>query len=454
MVSRFVDLVDPWRRGGSHELPGPFPLRLRPTLSLLLLLAVPLGAAARMLSVGIGLSRTEAEVAGSHGVRLLDPASGEVLGSSWGKAPVTLTWDPGARALASKDLARGPAPAVLVRPVLRGRVVFQGHEYRGQLLLREDPQGGFNVINLVDLEDYLLGVLPREMSPSAPSEALKAQAVASRTYALRHAADFQARGFGLKASEGSQVYAGVEVEDPRTTRAVQSTRGKVLRHGHDLVHAWFSASCGGMTTANEDVWGGDAQPYARPVPCGFCTIFPGYHWQAEVPHGTLAARLREVGKGVGEVRGVRFSRRQGRVVRAVIQGSERLLELTGNEFRILAGHRTVRSLRFVPHDDPVGDALQGHAAARQGVSDEELIRRIIGGEARVAAGQALHLEGTGYGHGVGLCQWGARGLAEQGHGFERILTRYYRGARVVASADPVRDLTLGAASEPVLSPGL
>jgi stage II sporulation protein D len=228
----------------------------------------------------------------------------------------------------------------------------------------------------------------------------------------------------------------------------------VLRHQGQLLHAWFSAACGGRTTANEDVWPGPPQPYARPVRCDHCRIFPGYHWTAEVPLATLEARLGEVGKSVGELRGVRFTRSQGRVVRARVEGSRQHLELTGNEFRILAGHRTVRSLRFVPHDDPVGEALEGPTAARRGESDEALIRRIISGEARAASGQVLRLEGTGYGHGVGLCQWGARGLAEQGTGYEGILSRYYHGARISRERLEGTGPLLGALAEPSDEGGL
>lgn len=387
-----------------------------------------------LLSVGIALERPKAEIRGSHGVRLLDPVTGRELAKSWGNRPVQIRWDSTAGGLVGPDLP-GPSQGVLVRPMIRGRLVHGKREYRGQMMVRPDPRGGLMVVNLVDIEDYLLGVLPHEMSPSAPTEALKAQAVASRTYALKHSQDFAKRGFGLKASEGSQVYKGISGEDPRTTRAVEQTRGKVLRYDGDLVHAWFSASCGGRTSANESVWNGKPRPYARPVVCGFCRIFPSYHWRAEIGFEVLAKRLREVGRDVGTVQGVEFQRsRAGRVVRASIQGARRPLELTGNEFRILAGHRLVRSLRFVNHDDPVGDALEALSAGEAGTSDEDLIQGIIAGEARLESGKALRLEGTGYGHGVGLCQWGARGMAEQGHAWESILERYYTGAHIEDAA--------------------
>ncbi len=397
----------------------------------LALVVVSTAKAGTLLSVGIALNHVEVTVKGNHGLRLLDPESGREWTKSWGERPVKLIWDRASKQVTSPDLEVESPKGILLRPMLGGRVLFHGKEYRGQILVRPDPSGGFSVINLVDLEDYLLGVLPKELSPSAPMEALKAQAVASRTYALKHARDFAKRGFGLKATEGSQVYHGVQAEHPRSTKAVQSTAGKVLKHKGKLIHAWFSASCGGRTSANEAVWNGHPRSYARPVACGYCRIFPSYHWSAEVSYEEITKRLKDVARPVGEVKEVKFLRsKTGRVTQVEIKGSKKKMVLTGNEFRILAGHRLVRSLRFVTKDDPVGEALDGITAANAGVSDEDLIQKIIAGEVKISAGEVLHLEGTGYGHGVGFCQWGARGMAEEGYDWEAILSHYYTGARL------------------------
>ncbi len=399
------------------------------------LLAVLVSAAAAspgetLLSVGISLQKPGFEITSTRGMRIVDPADGSTMGKVWGESPVFLREVPGAGVSVrwDRDEVR---PAVLLQPLMGGQLGHGGSRYRGQLLVRPDPGGRLNLVNLVDVEDYLMGVLPREMAPSAPAAALEAQAIASRTYALRHAFEFQSRGFGLKAGEGSQVYAGVLAETPETTRAVHATRGTVLYFGDELVHAWFSASCGGRTADHRSVWGGSrAFPYARSLECRACRIYPQYHWSVEVPLEDLSRRLTDLGRGIGPVSDVAFEwGADGRVIRADLTGGKGRLSLSGNEFRILAGHRRVRSLKFAPLE------VEGQAPARSSSSVEErAIRDIIGKSLAGKARTGLTLEGTGFGHGVGLCQWGARGMAEERHSAAAILARYYPGSRVRAFA--------------------
>lgn len=414
--------------------------RLHSLLALAALALAASPAAARdILSVGVGLKKADAKIQNDRGLRILDPASGRTLAKLWGEATLEARLKGGE--VTSPQVPSGPHPALLVRPMMRGALKYAGKEYRGQVLLRPDPGGGLNVINLVDVEDYLLGVLPKEMSPSAPAEALKAQAIAARTYALKHARDFEKRGFGLKASEGSQVYQGIGAEHPATTSAVHATRGKVLTHGGELIHAWFSAACGGHTAANDQVWGGSPRAYARGAECGYCTIFPRFHWSAEVPYDTLEERLAEVGRSVGTLNDVQIEwGKRGRAVKVRMVGDQGREELGGNAFRILAGHRHVRSLRFAPLDDPVGNILTGAGASKTGATmplEERAIRDIIGRRLGAPGTQrTLILQGTGYGHGVGLCQWGARGMAEGGATAARILRHYYTGVKIQRSRPP------------------
>lgn len=427
--------------------PGP----VRPLLAVLVLCAATVSASppplpgsgpVRLLSVGLALSVRRAEIGSSGGMTLADPASGELLvpprvaarsGGGAGDGPIEVL-ERADRRLTVVGAGAGPFESILVKPMGTARLVFAGRSYRGQILLRRDPGQGFNVINLVDVEDYLLGVLPKEMSPSAPLEALKAQAIASRTYALKHSHDFVKRGFGLKASEGSQVYQGTGAEHPRTTQAVEATRGQVLTFGGELIHAWFSAACGGRTATNRSVWGGAELPYSQSLRCTACKSFPDFRWRAQVPYAVLGERLVELGRGVGRVRGVDFLwGRDGRVVRATVNGDQKSLHLTGNEFRILSGHRSVRSLRFVP-------AHVNGRSHKAPTLEELAIQDIIG--TRTAPTQesrtGLALEGVGYGHGVGMCQWGARQKAEDAESAERILAFYFPGVRVrtVAGSGP------------------
>lgn len=382
-----------------------------------------------LLSVGLELKSQELEVTSELGFQILDPQTGAELAKVWGGESAAFSWERFQDQVLSPQVPSGGHPNLLLRPLLEGRLSFHNRPYRGQFLVRPDPTGGINLINLVDLEEYLRGVLPKEISPSAHGQALRVQAVASRTYALKHAEDFSHRGFGLKATEGSQVYRGVSAEDPRTDEAILDTQGQVLRSGKELIHAWFSAACGGRTASNESVWKGTPKPYARSVACGFCTIYPGYFWSAKVHPSTLETRLIELGRSAGKVQGLTFFKgKDGRIARVLLRGSHKKLELTGNEFRILAGHREVRSLRFTDSQDPLRALLPEGGQPRA--------RWIPPSEANSLAPSSilrepsLELMGTGFGHGVGLCQWGARGMAQEGYSYREILEHYYRGTRL------------------------
>ena len=149
-------------------------------------------------------------------------------------------------------------------------VEARGRKYRGRLRLAVNRRGSLNVIDLVNVEDYLRGVVPAEMGPKRfdEIEALKAQAVAARTYALASRGGFEAEGYDLCATPKCQVYAGVEAEDPLSDAAVEQTRGLVAASGGKLIHALFASTCGGHTENVEDVFPSMSDPALRGVECG------------------------------------------------------------------------------------------------------------------------------------------------------------------------------------------
>jgi stage II sporulation protein D len=150
------------------------------------------------------------------------------------------------------------------------RVVVDATAYRGSLRVLVSSRGTLNVVNRVDMEDYLYGVVPAEMGPKRfdEIEALKAQAVAARTYAFAHKGQFETEGYDLCATPKCQVYAGQPAEDPLSTAAVDSTRGLVLASGGRFADALFVSTCGGRTENVENVFGEDPVPYLVSVPCG------------------------------------------------------------------------------------------------------------------------------------------------------------------------------------------
>lgn len=274
-------------------------------------------------------------------------------------------------------------------------VVMGPRQYRGPLLIHEEG-GALRVVNPLPMETYLPGLVASEMPPSWPEEALKAQAVASRSYALARLADSQGALFDLYASVEDQVYHGAGQEDRRALAAVRATRGQVLI-GADgqVVEAFFHAICGGRTEAPSAVWPGKGA-YPPPVRCEGCADAPGRAWAAQLSAAEVARRLRPLGFTEAVVVAVEEGKPSpgGRWATARITGPTTTLEIPGNELRRALGFSELKSTRL---------------------------------EAEVSGG-VVRFKGVGFGHGVGLCQWGARGMASSGSSYVDILSHYYPGA--------------------------
>lgn len=234
-------------------------------------------------------------------------------------APATIrvtAEDGAARRLASPIDVFAPAPAP--GPA---NVSLDGKPYRGSLLVMVNSRGTLNVVNLVDMEEYLYGVVPAEMGPRRYDEieALKAQAVAARTYAFAHRGQFAAEGYDLCATPKCQVYAGLSAEDPLTNGAVDATRGLVIASGGAFADALFISTCGGRTENVENVFVGGPAPYLVSVEC------------AELETTPLAgARVRSAspsGRSGLEWRGYVLERQSGRrrgARSALVEAAQRL----------------------------------------------------------------------------------------------------------------------------------
>ena len=321
--------------------------------------------------------------------------------------------------------------------------------YRG--VLRISGRGGrLRVVNSLGIETYLASVVGSEMPHRWPLAALQAQAVAARTYALKQ----RSRGgaWDVKATVASQVYRGAESETPSTRQAVASTRALVLVHGGRLIDAVFHSSSGGVTEASGMVWRRQ-HPYLVSVP-DHDQHSPVHRWEQWFEPSGLRQRLPETG-GLQAVEVLRRSG-SGRVRQARLRGPRGSLVLSGAELRKRLGLKsTLVSFEMVtggqrpPAAFPVRSgttqASSGSridritaAVARQGPGRPPLLVApppVLVSKASVGrwsgSGLQLLVKGQGYGHGVGMSQWGAHGLAEQGADFRAILQHYYRGAEVV-----------------------
>lgn len=283
-----------------------------------------------------------------------------------------------------------------VCPERGGFVVVNGMPYRGTMTIRRNEKG-VDVINELRLEEYLYGVIPKEMSPQWPREALKSQAVAARTFALYQKEKNRDKGYDVYASTKSQVYGGVAVEHENATTAVNETQGKLLMWNGKLVLAYFHANSGGVTEDAENVWTAQV-PYLKSVRDKFSAQAAGTQWNHAVDFVEMRRILNKKGTNIGtvyEITPVEVSP-TGRTKKIRIVHSGGTTMLSGNDFRIKYDPQRIKSTLF-------------H------------VRKEDGG---------IIMQGSGYGHGVGMSQWGAYEMAKAGYGYIDILRFYYSGVGV------------------------
>jgi stage II sporulation protein D len=306
-------------------------------------------------------------------------------------------------------------------------VEFRGKRYRG-ILRSIATDSGTLVVNVLPLEDYLKGVVPLELGerPAAERAALEAQAIAARSYAVsRLSAARAGRGrsehFDLVASTSDQVYGGASAEQTNAGAAVDATRGLVLLFGGRVITAPYSSACGGETAAAEEAWHGEPVAYLRRVSDRigrsdryYCDIAPRFYWERSISGSELDAAvaryLRTITEvppqGPGDVRGLRVAARfrGGRVRVLEVRTARGTFDVGGNDARAI--------LRA-----PSGEPLPSSYFSLTTEGAESGISRVI-------------LRGNGYGHGVGMCQWGAIGRARAGQSARTILRTYFPGTSI------------------------
>jgi stage II sporulation protein D len=374
------------------------------------------------IRVGLVVASTMASVGGSgplavnepDGTRLAIIPAGQTWQASAAANTVTLT-SPGG--WISPPLDR----VTLAATDLAAPVRVNGKAYRGVAELL--PGGsGLTVVNRLGVEAYLQGVVSAEMGrrSSVEEAALRAQAVVSRTYALRNLGRWKAQGFDVSGTVADQVYGGLAVETAEARAAVADTWGQVLTYNGALIEAFFYSTCGGRTAAGTEVFRGAAQPYLRSVPDqadnGFvyCSISPRYRWHEEWTSEALLATLQRNLPPVAGIRSEQITRvTDVRVVQRTASGRVDQLEIgLGGPVVRISGAAVRQVLRSAS-----GELLRSSAF--------NLIA--TGGDGVVTH---LAVDGMGSGHGVGFCQWGAVGRARAGQGFEQILMAYFPGTRL------------------------
>jgi stage II sporulation protein D len=313
--------------------------------------------------------------------------------------------------------------------------VFQlgQRRYRGRLQVLVSG-GRLQAINHVPLESYLPSVVGSEMPASWPQEALRAQAVAARTYALRQRKP--SAPFDVSATVMSQVYKGLEAETASTRAAVASTRGQVLMYGSSLANTVFHSSAGGVTENSGDLWT-QQLPYLVSVP-DFDQGSPVHSWEQRLEPAQLREAFAEIG-GVTRI-DVLSTTGSGRVRQARVLGPAGTKVVTGPELRSRLRLRSTQvrfevvlpEVAMVPPSAPplpAGDETPADSATgAPGQATPAPVPSPLPSAAPLQVPQpSLLAIGRGFGHGVGMSQWGALAMAQKGDTYERILQHYYRG---------------------------
>lgn len=288
------------------------------------------------------------------------------------------------------NASRGPSPGF--RLSCGAPILVAGVPYRGSIEVRRNGSGGIAVVNELPLETYLRGVMKAEVAPDWPLEALKAQAVVARTYALYQVLSQREALYHLAATTASQVYGGVHGEGLQSSEAVEATAGIVLTYQGGIVPAFYHAASGGSTEDAVAVWDRPF-PYIVGVDDPFSVIAPNHRWEVTLTTAEVRRALVRGGYDVGPIRQVvPLSRtRSGRIARLRIWHDAGTLKLQGKDFRSLLGPDRIRSTNF------------------------DVVRR----------GETLRFVGQGWGHGVGMSQWGAKAMADLAYDYLGILKHYF-----------------------------
>jgi len=325
--------------------------------------------------------------------------------------------------------------------------------YRGIVHLKVDSNGKITVINQVNLEEYLYSVLPLEMSTGFPYEALKAQAVCARTYTANNIGRFNQHGFDLTDNTLSQVYGGVKVEAPDCTNAVDETKGMIVTYNGKLAETFYYASSSGQTLDVKDVWGSTTYPYLISVEDTYqSVIYPnGYTWEVAYTADEVTKLMNDKGFHLGTITDIKIDKTtsQGAVTSLTFVGerdsktytlgnTRSALNLKSQVFKISKEYsRNEYKTYFISADGVVSTNNSGYVISSSGIKKSNTqyalsasgITEISPSYSEQAATKYI-IYGSGYGHGIGMSQNGAKGMAKSGFDFEQILMHYFPGCIV------------------------
>lgn len=329
-----------------------------------------------------------------------------------------------------------------------GVVGIDGEKYRGAIVLIPTSENAFTVINFVNINDYIASVVGKEMSPSWHIEALKAQAVCARSYTLSTFNKHSSLGFNLCATQDCQVYKGIAGESEKTVQAAHDTKDQILTYNGNVASTLYSSSNGGSTAYSKNVWGNDV-PYL--------TAKEDIHenpaetsnspWKVTFTNEDIKKKLSEKEIDIGDVYDMKVTGADefGRTYKVTIYGSKGSYELINDKTRTFLGLRSQKYSITTSQTNAaklyaIGSldrallnsysCISSHgttkAPSQIGVQTVSGVKSYTTKNASVADGSYL-LEGSGWGHGLGMSQWGAKAMADKGFLYTDILDFYYTG---------------------------
>ena len=382
MVERFAVMDSLLARAGRRMASG------SSFACLLLLFSTLPAAAGDAVRVLISEGRTALSVSGTGGFTIADASGRLILAQRRGGSGVRVALHRNAVIVRETGAY---APVAVVWPDPGFLVQVEGRNYRGRVDIYP-VNGSLAAVNVVNLEDYVQGVIKDEIPPGWPAEAAKSMAVIARTYAVYQMEQQAGSLFHVKSTTASQMYGGATGEDPRTTWAVQATRGQVLVFGGRPISAFYHSCSGGATEDAIDIFGpnfdmivGAEDPFS-----GAC---PHALWVQRLTANQIEEELKRAGYPVGRVTGIQdlVRSRTGRILQLAVQHTKGTLVLEGRRFREAIGNEVIRSMDLEVSSDALGFTFVGR----------------------------------GWGHGVGLSQWGAKEMADLAYHYRDILKFYY-----------------------------
>jgi len=323
-------------------------------------------------------------------------------------------------------------------------VKYNNINYRGDFVFKRNLNSDMTVINKLLIEKYLYGVVSKEMPTSWPIEALKAQAVAARNFTYSNMGKYNYLGFDLTNDINSQVYGGYDAESKNSNKAVDETIGKILKSNDDIVVAYYHSNSGGQTESVENVWQSKV-PYLTGVKDEFSENVNNSTWSKSYSYGEISEKINGAGYNVGDVYDVNVISRSenNRIIELEFIGSKNNVILEKGETRKIFGYFDIKSMWF--------DVLKGNEVlyvnsekyfkksinemkiiTSEGIKDIENYSayNVFNGEIKRTIDiktNEIKFEGKGFGHGVGMSQWGANVMANRGYNYEEILLHYYTG---------------------------